>query len=252
MKKLVLGFIVCMALAHGSMAQEKSIDKRTQVWTAYNNQTRFSKRWGAWLDVHLRTKDDFFSGLSQFIFRPGITYYLNNLTKVTAGYAYIRIFPDDNHKDVTQPEHRVWQQLQWHTNYKKVKTMQWLRLEERYRRNILNDSTLAEGYNFNFRARYNFLLQVPLTKGAPAAGDFSFILNDEVHINFGEKIVYNYFDQNRFFVGFAYHLNPRDNIQFGYLNVFQQLSAGNKYKSINAARVFYFHNLDFSSKKSKP
>lgn len=251
LKKFLL-YILFIVISGTCMAQNKSGETLQQFWFAYNNQTRFSKKWGAWLDIHLRTKDDFFSELSQFIFRPGVTYYLNDLTKLTAGYAYVRHFPADNNVNVAQPEHRVWQQVQWHTNYKKVRTMQWLRLEERYRRKILNDSTLGDGYNFNFRARYNFLLQVPLTKGAPSTGDFSFILNDEIHINFGKEIVYNYFDQNRFFAGFAYHVNSHDNIQFGYLNVFQQLSSGNKYRTIHAGRVFYFHNLDLSSKKNKP
>ena len=35
------------------------------------------------------------------------------------------------------------------------------------------------------------------------------------------------------------------NVQFGYMNLFQQLPAGNQFKNIHAARVFYFHNLDF-------
>ena len=88
----------------------------------------------------------------------------------------------------------------------------------------------------------------PLAREPFAPGSFSAVLNDELHINFGKEIVYNYFDQNRFFVGFAYHLTKRDIIQFGYMNLFQQLSAGNQYKSINAARIFYFQNLDFRKK----
>ena len=122
--------------------------------------------------------------------------------------------------------------------------MQWVRLEERYRRNILNDSTLANGYAFNFRARYNFLIQVPLSSKGIVPNTFSFIANDEVHVNFGKQVVYNYFDQNRFFVGFAWQTTATDNLQFGYMNVFQQLPAGNKYRSIHTARISYFHNLD--------
>jgi len=228
----------------------KQTENLQQVWTGYFNQTRFSKRWGAWLDLQLRTKNDFFTEFSQSIIRPGITYYVNNATKLTAGYAYITHYPADNHSKVSQPEHRPWQQLQWHTQYTKVKTMQYLRLEERYRRKILNDSTLADGYNFNFRARYNFLLQVPLTNKPINAGDFSFILNDEIHINFGKQILFNTFDQNRFFVGFAYHVNQADNLQFGYMNLFQQLGSGSRYRTIHAARIFYFHNLDLRKKNS--
>ena len=67
-------------------------------------------------------------------------------------------------------------------------------------------------------------------------------------ISVGKQIVYNHFDQNRFFIGLSYQPNKTDNLQFGYMNVFQQLAAGNKYKSINAARIFYFHNLDLRKK----
>ncbi|MFC0775341.1 hypothetical protein [Terrimonas alba] len=61
---------------------------------------------------------------------------------------------------------------------------------------------------------------------------------------FRKKIVSNYFDQNRFFVGFAYHVNWYDNSQFGYMSIFQQLAACNRYRGNHAARLFYFHNLN--------
>ncbi|MCU7552684.1 DUF2490 domain-containing protein [Chitinophagaceae bacterium LB-8] len=230
-------------------AQEKQTQTVDQIWVGYFNQTRISNKWGIWFDGHLRTKDDFIDGFSQGIARFGLTYYLKDATKLTAGYAYVHHFPADNHKDVAQPEHRPWQQVQWHTKYAKIKTMQWFRLEERFRRKIQDDAHLAEGYNFNFRVRYNFLLQYPLSKKLYEPKTFSLVFNDEVHINFGDQIVYNYFDQNRLFVGFNYQVNKHDQLQFGYMNVYQQLVSGDQYKSINAARLFYFHNLDLRKKK---
>jgi hypothetical protein len=228
---------------------QKQTQKLQQVWTAYSNQTRFSNKWGAWFDVHFRTKDDFVEDRSQLIIRPALTYYVNDVTKLSAGYAFVRIYPVDAHTKVTQQEHRPWQQIQWHTKYGRNRTMQWFRLEERYRRKILDDFTLAEGYNFNFRLRYNILWQVPLSREIKK-GAVSFILNDEVHVNFGRQITYNYFDQNRFFAGFAWHTSETDNLQFGYMNLFQQLPAGNRYRSIDAARISYFQNLDLRKKKS--
>ncbi len=236
----------------GSSAQTtKQVQSLQQIWLGYFNQIRFSNKWGMWADLHLRTKDDFFSDLSTGIIRLGLTYYLNDQAKLTAGYAYINHFPSDSHKNISQPEHRPWQQFQWHNKYKKLRTMQWLRLEERFRRKVLNDDELAEGYNFNFRIRYNFFLQVPLDKRGPEPGTFSFIVNDEVHINFGKEIVYNRFDQNRFFLGLSYQVNKHDNLQFGYMHVYQQLASGNQYRSIHAARIFYFHNLDLRRKKKE-
>lgn len=238
-------FLLVFALVStGVFAQVKQTQTEQQIWVGYFNQTRFSSKWGVWADVHLRTREDFIEKFSQSIGRIGLTYYLDDDVKLTAGYAFINHFPADNHKNISMPEHRPWQQVQWHTRFSKLRLMQWFRLEERYRRKILNDDELADGYNFNFRIRYNFFSQVPLSKKRFQPNTLSFVLNDEVHINFGKQVVFNYFDQNRFFLGFAWHVNRHDNLQFGYMNVFQQLAAGNRYKIIHAGRIFYFHNLD--------
>src|SRR3954470_19185341 len=131
MKLRLTCFLVLFFIGLKPFAQTKEIQHLQQVWLAYNNQTRVSNKFGFWLDLHLRTKDDFFTDLSQTIIRPGVTYYFNDATKFTVGYAWIKIYPADNHSKVTQPEHRIWQQLQWHTKYGRLRTMQWLRLEER-------------------------------------------------------------------------------------------------------------------------
>jgi hypothetical protein len=246
MKRIVL--IALVGIASKSFAQKQSTESK-QIWLGYLNQTRLSEKWGLWLDLHLRTKDDFTNNLSQSIIRPGITYYATSNTKLTAGYAYVNHFPADNHANISQPEHRAWQQVQWHNNHPKLRLMQWVRLEEKLRHKIKNNDELAEGYGYNWKMRYNILVAAPLSKNAFAPKTFSFVVNDEVHVNFGKQIVYNYFDQNRFFVGFAYHVNKSDNLQFGYMNLFQQLPAGNQYKNIHAARVFYFHNLDLRKKQ---
>jgi hypothetical protein len=219
------------------------------VWVAYNNQTRVTDKWGLWGDFHLRTQDDFTEKFSTGIARVGLMYYLNDAAKLTAGYAYINHFPADGHKDISQPEHRPWQQLQWHTRFLRHRMMQWIRLEERFRRKIANDSTLAEGHNFNFRVRYNLYYEIPITKKGAERGALSAVLNDEVHINFGKQIVYNYFDQNRAFIGLKVNTSAHDNIQLGYMNVFTQLASGNRFRNAHVIRLFYFQNLDWRKKK---
>ncbi len=243
MKKVLVCFLGIIALVAQSSGQVKQKEHIEQTWTGYFNQTRISDCWGVWVEGQLRTKEDFIKDLSQGVARVGLTYYLNDAAKLTGGYAFVNHFPSAGHEDVPQPEHRIWQQFQWHTKYSKVRTMQWFRLEERYRRKVLDHETLADGYNFNFRARYNVLLQVPLTPTIKK-GSFSAIANNEVHVNFGKEVVNNYFDQNRAFLGLAYHTNAHDNFQFGYMNVFQQLPSGNRYRTTHAIRLFYFHNLD--------
>jgi hypothetical protein len=230
-----------------SVSAQKHTQRLEQVWTAYFNQTRFSNKWGMWLDVQIRTKDDFFNQFSQLLARPGVIYYLTDNVRLTAGYAHFWFYPADNHSKVTQPEHRLWQQMQWFTKYNRNRTIQALRIEERYRRKISNDSTLASGYNFNYRLRYNFSWQIPLSTQVKK-GSWTFVMNNEVFVNFGRQITYNYFDQNRFFAGFAYNTNATDYLQFGYMNIFQQLSSGNNYRKTNVARIAYLHNLDLRKK----
>ncbi|MBC7947670.1 MAG: DUF2490 domain-containing protein [Chitinophagaceae bacterium] len=243
-----IAFIFLLCFNFVVNAQVKHTESVQQVWVAYFNQTRFSDKWGGWADIHLRTKEDFFTNFSQSIVRLGLTYYLTDDAKITAGYAYVNHFPADAHKNISQPEHRTWQQFQWHNKYPRVRVMQWFRLEERWRRKILDDDNLAEGYNFSFRLRYNFFSQFALNKKRFAPKTLSFVVNDEVHVNFGKQIVNNYFDQNRFFLGFNYHINANNNLQFGYMNVFQQLAAGNRYRSTHVARVFYAQSFDLRKK----
>lgn len=251
MRKLICIVLFCWAGSMVAAQSAKSTENVNQLWFGYLSQLRFSNKWGAWADLHLRTKEDFVNNFSQSIVRLGLTYYVTDATKLTAGYAYISIYPADAHKNITQPEHRPWQQVQWHTKYGTKRMMQWLRLEERFRRKILNDSTLADGHNFNFRLRYNIWYDIPLSKKGIVPNSWSFVLNDEVHINFGKQIVNNYFDQNRLFAGFKYQLSDQANLQLGYMNLFQQLPAGNRYRSIHTARLFFFQNFDLRKKKAE-
>ena len=245
MKRLFFSIFLLLAVNIEYLNAQKTVLDEEQLWFGVLNQTRLSNKWGTWTDIHLRFKNDFVKEKSTLILpRLGLTYYVNDDVKLTAGYAYINNYPDGA-RQITQPEHRPWQQIQWHTKYPKIRLMQWLRLEERYRRKIQNNNTLIDGYNFNYRIRYNFLFTTPLSKKGFGPQSWQFVLNDEIHINPSKNIVYNIFDQNRFFIGLSYQITKMANVQFGYMNLFQQLPAGNQFKNIHAARLFYFHNLDF-------
>ena len=229
-------------------APQKITSSVQQVWSGYFNQTRLSGKWGLWAEGQLRTKENFVEDLSTGIARVGLTYYINDNTKLTAGYAFINHFPADAHPEVSQPEHRPWQQLQWHNRFTNLRTMQWVRLEERFRRKIKDNDELADGYNFNYRLRYNLLFNFAFNKKPFATNSLSYVVNNEVLLNFGKEIVYNTFDQNRLFLGFHFHTNTHNTLQFGYMYLYQQLASGNKYRYIHGARIGYFQNIDLRKK----
>jgi len=244
-------YLLLVLVNNACLAQTVSnTENIQQLWFGYFTQIRFTNKWGATADVQLRTKENFTDQFSQDLFRAGLTYYIRNNTKLTLGYAYASFFPGDNHAKITQPEHRPWQQFQWHTAFTKSQMMQRVRLEERYRRTILNDSTLGNDYNFNWRFRYNILYEMPLIKKASFFKKLWFVANEEVLINFGKEIIHNYFDQNRFFIGLKYQATTISSLQAGYMNVFQELSSGNHYKNINVIRISFFQNFDVRKKEN--
>ncbi|HEY9047227.1 MAG TPA: DUF2490 domain-containing protein [Ohtaekwangia sp.] len=232
---------VCQA-----QATAKAVHHREQLWLGFFNQTRLTNKFGLWLDVHYRQTDHFIDRPFQFLFRPGATWFIQDNLRFTAGYAFVNHFPAKG-LDTSRPEHRAWQQIWWNQKYTGLTTLQWLRLEERFNRKIANDE-LQEGYNFNYRLRYNMAFFIPL-KGKEIVPRTPFIaVMNEVFLNFGGKIVYNTFDQNRFFAGIGYQFTQRLNAQLGYMNIYQQEASGDSYISTNAIRLFFFHTLDWRSK----
>lgn len=226
-----------------AFSQEKETEYTEQLWLGYFNQTRLTHRSGIWLDVHYRLNDNFIQKPVVSLFRGAYIFYLADKTRLAAGYAYgTQYAQDENAPNV--PEHRLWQQIQWFEKKKWFSTMQWIRLEERFRATVV-DNELTSDYHFNYRIRYAVGFTIPL-KGKEVVAHTPFLfINNELMINFGSEIVNNYFDQNRFFVGVGYQFTPQLNAQIGYLNVFQQLPAYNTYRHIDAIRLFVFHNLDF-------
>lgn len=239
--KYTLFFLLLFPVS--AFSQEKDTEHTEQLWLAYCNQTRFSNRSGIWVDLHIRMNDNLVNKAAVSIFRGAYLYYLSDQIRLASGYAYVTQYAGvAGAPDI--PEHRLWQQIQWFEKKKWFSTMQWLRLEERFRTKVV-ENELASGYNFNYRVRYAVAFTIPLKgKEVTARTPFVFI-NNELMINFGSEVVNNYFDQNRFFAGAGYQFTPALNVQVGYLNVFQQLPADATFRKIDAIRLFVFHNLDF-------
>lgn len=246
-KHIILTLILFSPISLQAQTQEKHIHDREQLWFGYFNQTRFSNKWGLWADVHYRLTDNFADRPFQFLFRPALTYFIKDNLRVNVGYAYAHHFPG---KGLNTPrnEHRPWQQIWWNQKYPGLTTLQWLRLEQRFNEKVVAD-VKQDGYNYNFRVRYNFSFFIPLTgKEMVAKTPFAAMMN-EVFLNFGNSVVYNTFDQNRLFAGFGYQFSSHLNAQLGYMNVYQQEPSGNNYLSTHTIRLFVFHSLDLRDRE---
>lgn len=245
MKKVVaLGIFLVLSIIQTALPQvpEKEIHQREQLWLGYFNQTRITNKFGVWLDVHYRMTDNFTGRPFQFLFRPALTYFIKDNLRVNAGYVLAEHFPPEGLNTI-RTEHRTWQQIWWSQKYTGISTLQWLRLEQRFNERIVADQK-EEGYNYSFRVRYNFSFFIPLKgKEMKAKTPFAAIAN-ELFLNFGDRITYNTFDQNRLFAGVGYQFSTHLNAQLGYMNVYQQEASGSDYMMTHAIRFFVFHSLD--------
>lgn len=238
---------LCLIISFQLRAQapatpEKHIENREQLWLGYFNQTRLTNRFGLWLDVQYRMTENFAERPLQFLFRPAMTYFIKDNLRVNLGYTLVSHYPAQGFT-TTRLEHRPWQQIWWNQKYPGLTTLQWLRFEQRFNEKIVS-GVKQDGYNYNFRVRYNFSFFIPFTgKEIKAKTPFASIGN-ELFLNFGDRVVYNTFDQNRLFAGLGYQFTPHLNAQFGYLNVFQQEASGGNYIAAHAIRLVIFHNLD--------
>ena len=143
-------------------------------------------------------KQDFVNQLSQFI-GPGCPLYQRWRKSWRRLACFCKSFPSDNQK-YFQPSIACGSSCSG-TQRIRVRLMQWIRLEERFRRKILKTiMSWLMGTILNYRIRYQYSAQVPLSKKI-SARTFSCHCCNEVFVNFGKEIVYN-FDQNRFFAGF--------------------------------------------------
>jgi hypothetical protein len=244
-----LSLILFLFLNIPAVAQtpEKQIHSREQLWLGVFNQTRFTDRWGMWVDVHYQMTDNFADRPFQFLFRPALTYFIKDNLRINFGYALVQHFPGKG-LSTTRTEHRPWQQIWWNQKYPGLTTLQWLRLEQRFNEKVVLD-VKQKAYSYNFRIRYNFSFFLPL-RGKEMAPKTPFAaIIDEVFLNLGDAITYNTFDQNRFFAGFGYQFTAHLNAQFGYMNIYQQEASGSNYFSTHAIRLFLFHSLDLRNKE---
>lgn len=237
--------LIALLFSASETYSQKQVEDREQTWFGYFNQSRFTNRSGVWVDLHYRL-NEFMDQKAVSIARVGYTYYATDQVRLTAGYGYVTAYAlTDNMPDV--PENRLWQQVQWFEKKKHFSLMQYIRVEERFVKKVA-DGELLDDSRFNWRFRYLISLSIPL-KGKEMGPKTPFIfLNDEVHVNAGREITYNYFDQNRVFAGIGYQFTSSLNASIGYLNVFQQLPAGDRYVNSHAARLFVFHTIDWRSR----
>lgn len=224
----------------------KQVIQQQLVWYAYNNTLEFSPKWSLVSEVHerrFRNPD----AQHQFVARSHLHYSLGKGWSASGGFTYFLQSPQlpDAANKLAVPELRPHIQVDYKQALDKLTVGHRYRIEKRFFRNTA-DGELADGYTSNYRFRYRLGLeyQVASIHQMP----LKVKVNNEVHINAGERITYNRFDQNRLYAGLNYTVVKNVAVEAGYLKWYQQRASGNQYFSWDIISFSVHHKIDLKKK----
>ena len=244
--KIVLGFLFIFSITFA----QKTIHGQA-VWVAYTGQYKLTEKFGAHLEVQWRG-DANFEQNRQNLFRIGGMYYLNNQITLSAGYGLIKTFKPSLNDFFT--ENRAWEQIQYNHNWSENKNTMThrFRLEQRFVDNIVlntDDEVVVEATNYQNRLRYLNRNLFHLFKFNDDRNKAYAILQDELFFNLGDnKVNANFFDQNRFLIGFGINYENTIRLEIAYLNHLVTPSIGNDIMNHNVS-MSITHNLNYTNKK---
>lgn len=233
-KTLLVAFFIPF---FGICQVQKEINQQTQTWVSLNTVNKVTDRLGFVADIHMRS-DEFFKENNFYFIRGGLRYFTKSSLNVTAGYAHLWLSPSKDEWTTYSDENRIYEQIQWNAKSGKVSILQRVRNEQRWVEKIVDNKETGEN-RFTNRVRYLLSFNIPIFKGSNAP---ELVISDEVLFQFGKEVVYNTFDQNRFFIGIKQSINPNLSFDFGYMNGYQQKFSGNQYDMNHTLRLFFYLN----------
>ena len=221
----------------GLNAQEirKKIEDHSMSWYGYYSDVKTSSRFSVVNDIQARTIDRI-DQWSQLLARTGLAFHANEKFTLTVGFADFLSFQKNN--TASKSEYRPWQEIAIKEQYGRITLVSHLRFEQRWFQDIVDDH-LIDKYNFNYRLRYRFDFQYPVYQQK-----LTLLAGNETMLNAGSAITYNYFDQNRTWVGLAYTINENFTLQLQAMKIFQQMSNGSTLDKINVLRFNLYHTIN--------
>lgn len=234
---------------------------QTNSWMVYTGNHKMSSSLGIHTEVQVR-RSDFLNEWMQLLLRVGCDYSISKNALISAGFAYVDTWPYGKFAEEANPkynhyrfiEHRAWEQFITKQQLGRFYMQNRFRLEQRWIESKTLDISVNEYVRDKFlyrnRARFRYMVQVPINKKELSENTFFFQFSDEIFINFGPNIKMNIFDQNRLYGGFGWQFKPGFNVQLGYLNQFIEKSDGTHKENNHTLQVAVNYNLDFTKLKS--
>jgi len=242
---LILFFLsVCINAQTETEPPTKNVNQQSQTWISLNSVFQLTNHWSGLADLHIR-RSNFVKDPSFNFIRFGARYGFNDNLKISAGYAHLWLAKDENWT-LYLNENRIYQEFILADTYPTFSGLFRIRTEQRFFNNIQDGTSLKDDYFIN-RIRFLLSVSIPFKQG----GKTSFLVANEIHLNFGKEVVFNTFDQNRFTVGIKQKLNKSWSFDCGYMLVYQQLLSGTDYNLNHTFRLFFYGNFDLRKNKGE-
>jgi len=243
--------MILALLAHGVVWSQKNIADQNNGWYMYFGNHKLTDQISLHTEYQWR-RSDVIEKWQQSLSRIGIDYKLSPEATLTGGYGYIVTFPyGDQPVSFKFHEHRIWEQLVLTQSSGRFFFNHRFRLEQRYLENRLDNgdgTSDKDGYTYRSRARYRFLVNIPINKASMEKGTLFGSVYDEVFLQFGPNFGRNYLDQNRLYFALGYVFLPNANVQLGYLNHFVIKGNATDVENNHTLQLSLTYNFDFRKK----
>lgn len=240
MRYLAAFSLLLIGIPYGIQAQNK-VEDQDLLWVRYNLRLPVGDNWTIVQELEERTYW-FPWRQHQFLSRTHLERKFGAGWNAAAGFAFF------SHTSPQDPEIRRFEtraELRPHleSGYMQDLHPKWA-ISHRYRTDFRFFEQDNGGFGFkNIRMRYKLELQF---KPAEAVTLKAF---DEIHLNLGNKITYNVFDQNRYGASVQYMPWLNFGLECGYLRWFQQQASGNEFFRRNIIRITIHHIIPLQDTK---
>lgn len=251
-----LALIACCLVSPDAYSQSSLREVVTQQteWFALNSNVKFHKKFGFAFDGQLRFVQGFEN--AQHYVRNGIEIYVTpKLSIVPIGYMHVWNFKYGKQpSSFVNNEHRIWQQILYRHNYRKLFFAHRFRFEQRFiqkHHTEIDGSLVNDGYDtYLNRIRYRLQVQIPLNKEKIEPGAWFVGIFDEAFYSWGKSITFSRPDQNRLYTAIGYQFNKKFSIQGGAF--YQMLIKKNGAQQENnvGTLIQVGYNLDFSKSEN--
>lgn len=250
MRLLYTGVLTCVFMVNTlKVCGRKNTADQSLVWYGYFMSLHFHPKWYWQTELQERHPINP-TAQHQFLVRSHVHRYLGGGWETSVGMC---TFWQDPNDPVIKDRLTVLE-LRPHVEFALKQKLKYLTFDYRYRaearffQNTDKDRTkLEDAFGFgNFRFRYRLQASVPIWK-IDSERTLKFKVSDEVHVNAGNKIVKNVFEQNRVYAGLAVDVFSNVVFDLGYLNWFQQRPTGEFYNR-HILRFTLFYSIHLPAK----